>query len=394
LLDELHIDQPAWDSFSSLESATRFAEKVGFPVLVRPSYVLSGSNMKICHTLDELTAYAAAASTISQKYPVTVSKFITDAKELEVDCVAEKGYLKAFIVSEHVEYAGVHSGDASILLPAQKVYVETIRRLKTIARDIAKALEITGPFNIQCLAKNNDVSVIEVNLRSSRTFPFISKVTKKNFIEMATDAFFSTNSREIQMNSFEFDFVAAKVAQFSFARLTGADPVLDVEMSSTGEVACFGDDTEEAFLKAELSVGAKIPQKGIFISLGGEENKILFFDCIERIRKLNIPIYATEKTAKYLRRNNIQARRLYKIHEKKGPNVLQYFQQGKIDMVIIITDKNIKKEVNDDYAIRRAAVDQNISLFTDHKKVELFIKAISEKKLSDLYIKSWNEYYD
>lgn len=392
LLDSLNIKQPAWNSFSTLESIHSFAEKVGYPVLVRPSYVLSGSNMKICHDPNQLVEYVTKASMVSKTYPITVSKFIEEAKEIEADCVAEKGALKAFMVSEHVEYAGVHSGDASIILPAQKLYIETLRKINKIARDIAQALNISGPFNMQCLAKDNDVSVIEINLRSSRTFPFISKVTGTNFIDLSVDAFFETNVKQMPIYTLDYDFVAAKVAQFSFSRLTGADPILDVEMASTGEVACFGDDVEEAFLKAELSVGAKIPKKGIFISLGGEENKMLFFNSIQQLEKLQLPIYATEKTMQFLRRNGIHAKKLFKIHENKSPNVLTYFQNGRIDMVITITDRNIKKEVNDDYAIRREAVDQNIPLFTDHKKAELFIKAITEKRLEDLLIKSWNEY--
>ncbi len=393
LLDDLSISQPFWKTFSTIDSALSFAQKVGFPVLVRPSYVLSGSNMRICNTTDDLKEYAQLNSFISQRYPITVSKFIQGAKELEVDCVAQKGRLIAFVVSEHIENAGVHSGDASILLPAQKVYIETERKLENIAKVIAKSLEITGPFNIQCLAKDNAVSVIEVNVRSSRTFPFISKVTGNNFIDIVIDAYFLNKTKTVLLNSFDSDFVAAKVAQFSFARLTGADPVMGVEMSSTGEVACFGTDTEEAFLKAELSVGAKIPRKGIFISLGGEENKASFFDNIDRIRSLKIPIFATENTAKYLIRNKIRAKKLFKIHELRSPNVLEYFQKGKIDMVINITDRHFKKDINDDYAIRRAAVDQNIMLFTNHQKAELFIKAISEKSLTSLDIKSWDEYY-
>lgn len=392
LLDSLSIQQPLWSKFSTFEEAVQFADIVGFPVLIRPSYVLSGSNMKISHTKEELQIYLTAASTVSADYPVTVSKFITDAKEIEVDCVAEKGVIKAFVISEHVENAGVHSGDASILLPPQKLYMETLRKLKQIAHNLAKALMVTGPFNMQCLAKDNEVSVIEINLRASRTFPFISKVTGINFIELATDAYFSNNIPEVRINFLDYDFVAAKVAQFSFARLTGADPILDVEMASTGEVACFGHDAEEAFLSAQLSVGAKIPKRGIFISLGGELNKLKFLDNIKRLETLGIPLFATEKTARFIKKQGIPVKRLYKIHERKSPNILECFQKGSVDMVINITDKGIKKDINDDYDIRRGAIDQNISLFTNLQKAELFIKAITQKKITALPIKSWDEY--
>lgn len=394
LLDELRIEQPSWDTFSSLKSAMGFALKVGFPVLVRPSYVLSGSSMRICFNESDLCEYTKEAAFISRKHPVIVSKFITDAKELEVDCVARNGVLKAFIVSEHIENAGVHSGDASILLPAQKVYIETIRRLKLISQKISHALQITGPFNIQCLAKDNDISVIEVNLRSSRTFPFISKVTRRNLIDIATEAYFSEGQNEVLLNSLDFDFVAVKAAQFSFSRLTGADPILGVEMGSTGEVACFGDDAEEAFLKAELSVGGIIPKKGIFISLGGEENKAAFYECISYLKKLSIPVFATDKTSQFLFRCGIFNKRLFKIHENLKPNILEFFYKGRIDFAINITDHSRKRETGDYYTIRRSAVDHNIMLFTNYKKVELFLKAVTTKSLTDLKVKAWDEYYN
>lgn len=391
LLDELSISQPPWNKFCDLEDALKFSEKVEFPILVRPSYVLSGSNMKICHNRDELKDFLNKVLS-TEDCVITVSKFINDAKEIEVDGVAREGIVKAFIISEHVENAGVHSGDASIILPAQKLYLETLRKIKKITKDVAGALSITGLFNIQCLAKDNEVSVIEINLRASRTLPFISKVTGINFIQMATNAIFHKEIKEISVNFIDYDYVAAKVAQFSFARLTGADPVLDVEMASTGEVACFGNNAEEAFLIAELSVGGVIPKKGIFLSLGGDKNKIKFLDSAKRLLTLNIPIFATKKTAQYLRKNNIPARRLFKIHEKQTPNILTYFRKGKIDLVVNITDKYIKKDVNDDYAIRRAAVDRNIPLFTNLQKAAIFIKAITGQTIDSLPIKSWDEY--
>lgn len=392
LLDSLSIDQPLWSKLSTLPEALRFAKRVGYPVLIRPSYVLSGSNMRTCYGSDELREYLNYFSEISDEYPVTVSKLIENAKEIEVDCVAQDGKVKAFVISEHIENAGVHSGDASILLPPQKLYMETLRKLKNMAYAIASELHVTGPFNMQCLAKDNEVSVIEVNLRSSRTFPFISKVIGVNLISLATDALFKKDVDEVNINLLDYNFVVAKAAQFSFARLTGADPVLGVEMASTGEVACFGQTADEAFLLAELSVGGKIPQKGIFVSLGGEENKVRFLDSMEKLSTLGLPLFTTEKTQKYLLKNGIKTKMLYKIHEKKSPNILEYFQKDKIDMAINITDKGIKKDLDDDYFMRRFAVDQNIPLFTNMQKAELFIKAIVLNKLEELPIKSWGEY--
>ncbi|MBI2032808.1 MAG: carbamoyl-phosphate synthase (glutamine-hydrolyzing) large subunit [Candidatus Levybacteria bacterium] len=392
LLDSFSISQPDWNKFTQISDALNFSKKVGFPVLVRPSFVLSGSNMRIIYSREELASFLKKILSISRDYPITISRFITDAKEIEIDAVAEKGIIKTFAISEHIENAGVHSGDASIIFPPQKIYIETLKQLRKIAEILAKELSITGPFNIQCLAKDNDVSVIEINLRASRTFPFISKVTGVNFIEEAVDAFFGKSGEEKNIDIMKFNFVAAKVAQFSFARLTGADPVLDVEMTSTGEVACFGDQTEEAFLKAEISVGGRIPKKGIFISLGGDENKIKFLETIKRLKMLKIPIFATEKTSIFLNRNGIKSKKLFKIHEEKNPNVLEYFQKGLIDLAINITDNNLKKDINDDYFIRRTAVDHNIPLFTNVKKAELFIKAITEVNLNELPVKSWDEY--
>jgi carbamoyl-phosphate synthase large subunit len=342
LLDLLSIKQPAWSKFTKLANLLDFSQKVGFPVLIRPSYVLSGSNMKVCRNEDDLKNYLKSAQ-ISKEHPVTVSKFIENAKEIEVDAVAEKGKIKAFVISEHVENAGIHSGDASIIFPPQKLYGETQRKLKKITTGLAKALNITGPFNMQCLAKDNDVSVIEVNLRSSRTFPFISKVTGVNLIKLSTDAFFGKNVKFVSINPSDYDFVACKAAQFSFARLFGADPVSDVEMASTGEVACFGDDDEEAFLLAELSVGGKIPKVGIFISLSGDENKIKFLTSAKLLTKLDLPIFATEKTSKFLNKNGVKTKKLYKIQEKKSPNILEYFQNAKVDMAINITDTALKR---------------------------------------------------
>lgn len=390
LLDDLNIVQPEWDKFTTEKEALKFAEKVGYPVLIRPSYVLSGTLMRVCHTENELKDFLEEAAHVSKEYPITISKFINEAKEIEYDGVAFKGDVKGFVVSEHVENAGVHSGDASIVLPAQRIYVETQRRIERIAEKLAKSLKISGPFNIQFLAQDNFVRVIEINLRASRTMPFISKVTGVDFIDICVNSFFGKDSKKIEIRF--GDFVATKVAQFSFARLTGADPVLHVEMSSTGEVACFGEDAEEAFLKGELAVGGKIPKKGIFISLGGEENKIRFLETAKKMTELKIPIFATEKTSNFLNKNKVRTKKLYKLHEKRSPNILEYFQKGKIDLAINLVDSHIKKVIDDDYQIRRYAVDHNIPLFTNRQKAELFIKAVVEKDIENLPIKSWDEY--
>lgn len=390
LLDNLQISQPLWNKFTNLKEADNFCKKVGFPVLIRPSYVLSGTFMRVCYTKEHFEQYIQEA-TVSNEYPITISKFIENAKEIEVDAIANNGVIQAFVISEHIENAGVHSGDATIVLPAQKIYLETQRKIREITEKIAKELHISGPFNIQYLAKDNEVSVIEVNVRSSRTFPFISKVTGVNFIKLAVDSFFNKPvQKETPTNSLHF--AAVKVPQFSFARLTGADPILHVEMASTGEVACFGEDLEEAYLKGELSVGGKIPKKGIFISLGGDKNKVDFLEVAKLLKKLSIPLYATKNTAEFLKRHNISAKRLYKIHEKKTPNILDYFQKRKIDLAINITDYHLNKDINDDYAIRRSAIDHNIPLFTNIKKAEVFIKAFTTKDIHSLPIHAWEEY--
>lgn len=389
LLDELKIAQPSWNKFSNLESAVSFSKKVGFPVLIRPSYVLSGTLMRICHDADELAYFLKKATFVSKEYPITVSKFIEDAKEIELDAVAQNGEIKAFVISEHIENAGVHSGDATIVLPPQKIYSKTKQRILQVASDLAKALLISGPFNIQFLAKNNEVSVIETNLRASRTFPFISRVTGVDFIKLSVNAFFHKQTEGVLANLTKG--VAVKVAQFSFARLTGADPILHVEMASTGEVACFGEDMEEAFLKGELSVGGRIPQKGIFVSLGGEENKLKFLTSVRLLSKLNLPLFATEKTAKFLQKNAIKAKKLHKIYEHKAPNILDHFQKRRVDLAINLVEY-AKKDEEDHYTIRRAAIDYNIPIFTNLEKAKLFARAITAKKLEEMPIKPWSEY--
>ncbi len=389
LLDKLNIKQPAWKTFSTLLEAEKFAEDVGFPVLIRPSYVLSGSAMNVCFSNKDLEQYVQYATKISQEYPVTVSKFFERAKEIELDAVAKNGIVLAAIISEHIEYAGVHSGDATIVLPPQTLSTALRKKMKTAAESIAKILKITGPFNIQFLLRDNEIYIIETNLRASRTFPFVSKVTNINLIKIFTQALFNKDIPGVNIP--DINFCAVKVPQFSFARLTNADPKMGVEMGSTGEVACFGNDLE-AYLKSILSVMPEIPKKGIFVSIGGDLKKHAFLATAKLLPNLSLPIYATEKTSKFLNNNGITTKILYKIHEKKHPNIIDFFQQKKIDLAINITDKNIKKEINDDYMIRRTAVDNNIFILTKIKSTQLFIKALVSKGLNGLEIKSWDEY--
>jgi carbamoyl-phosphate synthase large subunit len=390
LLDTLGIRQPEWEMLVNLEDVYQFASRVGYPVLVRPSYVLSGNAMKVCYTPEELEQYTREAAAVSPEYPVTVSRFFEKVKEIELDAVAQLGEIKAYVISEHIENAGVHSGDATIVLPTQTLNAETMHNIEVAGCAIARALEITGPFNIQFLAKENQVYVIEVNLRASRTFPFISKVTGVNFIELFVDALFSEDIPVVQVP--RPAFTAVKAPQFSFSRLTGADPILRVEMSSTGEVACFGEDLEEAYLKAILATGGKIPRKGIFISLGGDEKKLKFLESARLLATLGIPLYATEKTCAFFRSYAIETTMLYKIHEQKYPNVLSYFRDNKIDLAINIVDGYVKKEVDDDYAMRRYAVDHNVPLFTKIKQARLLARALVEKDVESLTIKGWSEY--
>ncbi len=390
LLDTLAIRQPAWNSFMHMQDLQRFAQQVGYPVLVRPSYVLSGSAMNICYTEEELIRYTEEAASVSPEHPVTVSKFFEKFKEIELDAVAQHGEVKALVISEHIENAGVHSGDATIVLPPQHLNQETCDKIEQVGRAIASALEITGPFNIQFLARDNQVYVIEANLRASRTFPFISKVTGINFIELFVDALFQAKIAVVDVPT--PSFVAVKAPQFSFSRLTGADPVLGVEMASTGEVACFGEDMEEAYLKAIIATGGSVPHKGVFISLGGDDKKEKFLESALLLAATGIPLYATEKTSVFLHQHGIKATMLYKIHEQQEPNVLSCFREKRVDLAINIVDGHIKKELDDDYAMRRYAIDYNIPLFTKIKQARLFVQAIIKKDLATLPIMAWNEY--
>lgn len=372
MLDRLSVAQPAWIGVTTYSQALSFAKRVGFPVLVRPSYVLSGKAMQVCYTERQLTAIMKSALALGEKHPVTISQFIDKAREIEFDAVAQQGELMVYAISEHLEHAGVHSGDATIMYPAERLYVRTSKKIMESARCIVKELKVTGPINIQFVAKKREVMVIEVNLRASRTFPFISKATGVDFAQILVDALF-LNARPIQLAY--PDYAVVKVPQFSFSRLRGADPQLRVEMASTGEAAAFGSTVEEAYLKAKLAVGAIIPRKGIFISLGGDENKVKMLSALIELRSIDLPLYATAKTAQFMRRNGIKAKTLYKVHERREPTVLTYFQKGKIDLAINIVDQHIKKEVNDDYIIRRMAIDHNVFLITNRQQAELFIKA-------------------
>ena len=390
LLDRLKIQQPAWQAFSTLDSLEKFVAKIGFPVVIRPSYVLSGSAMNVCYTKDDLEKYLEEATKISSEYPVTISKYFKKAKEIELDALAQNGMLKAGIISEHVEYAGVHSGDATIALPANHVPQTIQHEMLKIGKNLARELHITGPFNVQFLLKENNIYIIETNLRASRTFPFIAKVTGINLIELFVKALFEKNIQE--ETGKKLNYTAVKVAQFSFARLIGADPQLGVEMASTGEVACFGEDLEEAYLKGVLATGGKIPEKGIFVSLGGENKKRDFLESCRKLEKLSLPLYATEKTVTFLAEHGIIAKKLYKIYEKKSPNVIDYFHSNKIDLVINIVDMQLRKDVSDSFEMRRAAADSNIMILTKIKQADLFVDALINKGLGKLAIKSWSEY--
>ncbi len=392
ILDELKIDQPEWEELTDLESAKIFAKKVGYPVLIRPSYVLSGAAMSIVLTEDELEIYLKKASEISQEHPVVISKFITDAREIEVDAVAEYGNLFCYAISEHVENAGVHSGDATIVLPPQRTYLETMRRVKIITKEIAKALEITGPFNIQFIAKDNDVKVIECNLRASRSFPFVSKVLKINFIDIATKLMMGEKVTKIDKSSFDLDYVGVKASQFSFIRLKGSDPIVGVEMSSTGEVACLGDDFNEAFLKSLLSTGFKIPQKAVLLSTGTLKEKAEFLAEAKVLQNMGLKFYGTQGTVDFYSKNGIDILTLRRPFDHEEPNILTYLQEGKIDLVINIPKTAEIEELDSDYIIRRRAVDLNIPLITNIQVAKRFVKSLKRYKVEDLLVKSWDEY--
>ena len=392
ILDKIGVDQPKWEEVTTLEAAKNFSNKVGFPVLIRPSYVLSGAAMSIVLSEDELDLYLKKATELNTEHPVVISKFITDAKEIEVDAVANNGELFCYAIAEHVENAGVHSGDATIVLPPQRTYLETMRRVKLITKQIAKELEISGPFNMQFIAKDNDVKVIECNLRASRSFPFVSKTLKINFIDIATRLMLGEKVAKIDKSSFDLDYVGVKASQFSFTRLKGSDPVTGVEMSSTGEVACLGDDFNEAFLKSMLSTGKRIPRKAVLLSTGTLKNKAELLEDLIILKEMGLKFYGTEGTAKYYEMNNLNVEILYRPFDNKEPAILSYLNDGEIDLVINIPKTAEKVELESDYIIRRKAVDLNIPLFTNVQAIKRFIKSFEQYKSEDLKIKSWDEY--
>ena len=392
MLDRIGVDQPEWSALTSMDDINAFVAKVGFPVLVRPSYVLSGAAMNVCSNQEELERFLKLAANVSQKHPVVVSQFIEHAKEVEMDAVADKGEIIAYAISEHIEFAGVHSGDATIQFPPQKLYVETVRRIKNISRRIAKELNISGPFNIQYLAKDNDIKVIECNLRASRSFPFVSKVLKINFIELATKVMLGLPVERPDKNLFELDYVGIKASQFSFNRLQKADPVLGVDMASTGEVGCLGEDTSCAILKAMLSVGYRIPERSVLLSTGGPKQKVDMLQAARQLQKKGYRLYATGGTSKFLSENGVENIRVFWPSEDGHPQALDMLHNKEIDMVVNIPKNLTAGELTNGYKIRRAAIDLNIPLITNARLASAFINAFCTMSVDDLAIKAWDEY--
>lgn len=393
MLDRIGVDQPRWKELSSMDDINTFVEEVGFPVLVRPSYVLSGAAMNVCSNQEELERFLQLAANVSKKHPVVVSQFIEHAKEVEMDAVADHGEIVMYAISEHIEFAGVHSGDATIQFPAQKLYVETVRRIKRISKQIAKELNISGPFNIQYLAKGNEIKVIECNLRASRSFPFVSKVLKINFIELATRIMLGLPVEKPHKNAFDLDYVGIKASQFSFNRLQKADPVLGVDMASTGEVGCLGDDLSEAVLTSMLSVGQRIPAKNILLSTGTPKQKVAMLDAAKMLARKGYSLFATGGTHRFLEENNISSTLVYwPSEEGKQPQALTMLHEKKIDMVVNIPRDLSAGELDNGYKIRRAATDLNVPLITNARLASAFIEAFCTLSIDDIEIKSWQEY--
>ncbi len=392
MLDKLGIDQPAWRALTSLEDIESFVKEVGFPVLVRPSYVLSGAAMNVCYDNEELARFLQMATEVSKEYPVVVSKFMTDTKEIEFDAVADKGEIVEYAISEHIEYAGVHSGDATMVFPAQHVYFSTIRQIKKISRKIAKELNISGPFNIQYLAKNREVKVIECNLRASRSFPFVSKILKTNFIETATKIMLDVPYTTPEKSEFDIDRIGVKASQFSFARLQNADPVLGVDMSSTGEVGCLGDDLNEALLNSLIATGYRLPKKSVLISSGDAKGKVDLLEPAREMVKNGYEIYATAGTAKFFNDNGVKAKAVTWPDEDLPDNVMDLIASHKIELIINVPKNHTKRELTNGYRIRRAAIDHNIPLMTNVRLAKAFIEAFCALKQEDIPIKSWQEY--
>ena len=393
MLDRIGVDQPRWKELSSMDDINDFVKEVGFPVLVRPSYVLSGAAMNVCSNQDELVRFLQLAANVSQKHPVVVSQFIEQCKEVEMDAVAKEGEIIMYAISEHIEFAGVHSGDATIQFPAQKLYVETVRRIKKISKQIAKELNISGPFNIQYLAKGNEIKVIECNLRASRSFPFVSKVLKINFIELATRIMLGLPVEKPNKNEFDLDYVGIKASQFSFNRLQKADPVLGVDMASTGEVGCIGDDVSEAILKSMLAVGQRIPEKNILLSTGMAKQKVAMLDAAKLLTSKGYNLYATGGTHRFLEENGVPSTLVYWPSETgKEPQALKMLHEKKIDMVVNIPRDLSAGELDNGYKIRRASIDLNIPLITNARLASAFINAFCTLSVDDIQIKSWQEY--
>ncbi len=392
MLDKLGIDQPAWRALTSEEDIKEFVEEVGFPVLVRPSYVLSGAAMNVCYDYDELHRFLNMATEVSKDYPVVVSQFMQDTKEIEFDAVADKGEVVEYAISEHVEYAGVHSGDATMVFPAQNIYFSTIRQIKKISRKIAKELNISGPFNIQFLAKNREVKVIECNLRASRSFPFVSKILKRNFIETATKIMLDAPYQRPDRSEFDIDRIGVKASQFSFARLQNADPVLGVDMSSTGEVGCLGDDLNEALLNALIATGYRLPKKNILISSGAVKGKVALLEPARELVKNGYNIFATAGTAKFFKENGVAATPVAWPDEDAENNVMNMIQAHQLDLIINVPKNHSNRELTNGYRIRRGAIDHNIPLMTNVRLAKAFIEAFCALSLDDVKIKSWQEY--
>jgi carbamoyl-phosphate synthase large subunit len=392
MLDQLGVDQPQWKELSSIDDIYGFVDRIGFPVLVRPSYVLSGAAMNVVSNKDELSHFLDLAAQVSRQYPVVVSEFIENAKEIEIDAVARNGEIMAYAISEHVEFAGVHSGDATIVFPPQKLYFETVRRIKRISRRIAEELNISGPFNIQFLAKDNDIKVIECNLRASRSMPFVSKVLKTNLIELATKVMLGVDVEKPHKSVFDLDYVGVKAPQFSFSRLAKADPVLGVDMASTGEVGCLGEGFYEAILKAMFSVGYKVPEKSILLSTGPARSKVELLNSARALQEKGHTLYATRGTQKFLKNAGIEAKVAYWPDENKSPNTIELIKTREIDLVVNIPKDLSQSELDNDYSIRRAAVDYNVPLLTNARLASAFILAFCKMSIDDMAIKSWDEY--
>ena len=392
MLDRIGVAQPEWAALTSMDDMNAFIDRVGFPVLVRPSYVLSGAAMNVCSNREELEKFLQLAANISQEHPVVVSKFIEHAKEIDFDGVAKDGEIIAYAISEHVEFAGVHSGDATLQFPPQKLYVETVRRIKRISKQIAKELHISGPFNCQYMAKDNDILVIETNLRASRSFPFVSKVLKFNLIDLATKIMLGVPFERPNKNLFDLDYVGIKASQFSFNRLQKADPVLGVDMASTGEVGCIGDDTSCALLKSMLSVGLRIPKKTILLSTGDAKQKAEMLDAAKELFQNGYELFATGGTYKYLTEQGINCKEVFWPSEDKQPQALDMLRNKEIDMVVNIPKNHSVSELTNGYKIRRAAIDLNVPLLTNSRLASAFIHAFCTMTLDDINIRSWQEY--